>query len=198
MATLIEKHTHSRAMGWWVLQLMAGIVFIVTGIWMVAYPADSYLSLSVIFASALIIAGIFEAVFLLGHLRGLIAWGWHFALTLIDIGVGTYLLFDSATLSDPTFVTYLLPFFVGFWILVRGFLAVGIALDFRSQHIRGWVWPLYLGMLTILLASIVLSYPFVTGVSIAGYMVIAFMGFGILHSYLSTKLWRRSREGDSH
>lgn len=189
MVTSIEKRAPNRLTGWWVLQLLIGIVFIMVGCWMVVYPEESYLSLGLAFAAGLVAAGFFELVFILRYPRELHAWGWHLAFALIDMGMGVYLLFYPAiTLS-------LLPFLAGFWILVRGFLVVGVALDTRSHRISGWTWLMYIGVIDILLAIVVLSYPFVAVIGIVGYTALSLITFGILHIYFyfSTMLWKIGR-----
>jgi uncharacterized membrane protein HdeD (DUF308 family) len=50
---------------WW-LMLLAGVLFIGLGIWILASPVASYLSLSLMFSFGMLFAGIFEVVFAVG------------------------------------------------------------------------------------------------------------------------------------
>ena len=51
----------------WFLPLLSGILFIIAGIWIFRTPESSYVALSILFAAAFFVSGIFEIFRALGN-----------------------------------------------------------------------------------------------------------------------------------
>ncbi len=179
MATLVTKEVNRNINYQWLTLLFAGTVFTSMGIWMFVSPVESYLALSLVFAIGILAAGIFEMAFSITYWKTLLTWGWNLAFGFVDLCIGGYLLFY------PFITMSLLPYVVGFWILVRGFLTIGSALNMRSQKDIGWRWLLFAGIIITILSLAILSHPVLGIVGIISYTGLSFIGFGIYHIYLS-------------
>lgn len=64
----------------------------------------------------------------------------------------------------------ILPFVLGFWLLFRGFMAVGVASEMMGVGIKGAGWTMTLGILVIISAFLVLFNPII-GVGVVVFWV---------------------------
>src|SRR6266478_8603927 len=139
MAQTILKSIREAVNYWWLL-LLSGLIFIVIGIWIFASPVAAYLSLSILFAIGMLTIGVFETSFALTARKSLDGWGWMLASGILDFVIGGYLL------AYPAVTMAVLPFILGFWLLFRGFSAVGFAFDMKSYGAADWGWLLALAI----------------------------------------------------
>lgn len=166
---------------WW-LMLCSGILFMVLGIWILAAPVSSYLSLSLLFAFGMIFAGIFEVTFSISNHKRLRGWGWSLSGGLVDIFLGTYLL------SLPLLTMVVMPIVVGLWMLFRGFMAISSSIELRAYGMLDWAWLLLTGVLIVILSILIIGDPFFGTVNIAVWTAFAFLLSGIFRILLSLQL----------
>src|SRR4030095_11185079 len=152
MAQTILRSIREAVNYWWLL-LLSGLILILIGIWIIASPAAAYLSLSLIFAISILFVGIFEIAFALTVRKSMDGWGWTLASGILDLVIGGYLL------AYPQVTMAVLPFIVGFWLLFRGFSALGFAFDVKSYGATGWGWLLVLAIAIIFFGIMVLAVP---------------------------------------
>ena len=166
----------------WYLSLILGILFIVTGIWVLRTPIESYLALSMLFSITFFVNGIFEIVYSISNRKQLNSWGWLFAGGIVDLLFGLWLM------SSPMVSIAILPFFVGFMLLFRSFAAIGLAVDMKSFGANGWGWLLALGILGMVFSFILLWNPMLAGLTIVIWTAWAFIAIGVFKIFLSFKL----------
>ncbi len=166
---------------WW-LMLFAGILFIGLGIWILAAPVDSYLSLSTLFAFGMVFAGVFEIIFAIGNHRALHGWGWTLAGGMIDLFLGSYLL------NYPLLSMVVMPLIMGLWMLFRGCMAIGSSLELRAYGVLDWAWLLVTGVLIVLLSFLIIGNPLFAAISIVVWTAFAFILSGIFRVFLSLQL----------
>lgn len=166
--TLIENST--RAVRYWWLLIIVGIALFIVGILVFVYPAQSYLGLAVVFGWLMLLAGILEIVLSSANRHYITGRGWMLAGGIIQIILGIILIFNVA-LSAAT-----LPIFLGFWLMFRGFSAIGLGGDMSSMEIRGSGWTIFLGVLLLLCALWILFQPLVFGTT----AVIVWVGISLL------------------
>jgi uncharacterized membrane protein HdeD (DUF308 family) len=171
---------------WW-LFLLTGILLLIVGLWVFASPAASYLSLSFIFSMGILFTGIFEIAFALSNRKTMHSWGWTLASGVLDLVIGFYLL------SYPGITMTVLPFILGFWLLFRGFSAVGSAFDMKSMGDKNWGWSLFLGVAIVFFGVMVLAIPAFGVVNIIIWTGSAFVLAGIFRIYLALKLRKIKR-----
>ncbi|OCX54007.1 hypothetical protein BEL04_06950 [Mucilaginibacter sp. PPCGB 2223] len=181
MATIILKNIRTIVNHWWLI-LIGGIVMIGLGIWIIASPVQSYISLSLAFAFCMFVAGLFEVIFSIANSKSLEGWVWILISGLIDLFIGGYLM------GYPVITMAVLPFIVGFWMLFRGFMAIGSAIEMRAYGIWDWGWLLVVGIIIILLALAILANPAFGIANILMWTSIAFIFSGIFRVHLSFKL----------
>ena len=152
-STLIENS--KRAVRYWWLLLIIGIALFVVGILVFVYPTQSYLGMSLLFGWLMLISGILEVVLSSG---------------IIEIVLGIILIFNVA-LSAAT-----LPIFLGFWLMLRAFGAIGLGSDMGAMQIAGSGWTIFSGILLLLCSLWILFQPLVFGTT----AVIVWVGISLL------------------
>ncbi len=152
MTTPIFKEIKEAVKYWWLL-LLTGLILVAVGIWVFASPATAYLSLSILFGASILTIGFFETVFAISARKSLEGWGWTLASGILDIVIGSYLLlYPAVTMS-------ILPFVLGFWLLFRGFSAIGFSFDVKSYGDSNWGWFLVFAIGIIFFAIMILAVP---------------------------------------
>jgi uncharacterized membrane protein HdeD (DUF308 family) len=181
MTQTIFKSIKESINNWWLI-LLSGLLLIIIGLWVIASPLASYLSLSLIFSWSILLTGIFEIVFAISNRKSMDSWGWILASGVLDLVIGFYLL------SYPAISMTVLPFILGFWLLYRGGSAVGSVFDMKSYGDKNWGWFLFLGIAIIFFGMMVLVNPVFGAANIVIWTGSAFIFAGIFRIYLSLKL----------
>lgn len=166
----------------WYLSLILGILFICTGIWVLRTPLESYLTLSILFSVTIFISGISEIIFSVANRKEMDNWGWGIVGGIIDLLLGIWLI------SSPLLSITILPLFVGFMLMFRSMIAMGIAFDLKEFPDSGWGWLLTLGVLGLLFSFILIWNPTFAGLTIVILTGCAFITIGIFRIILSFKL----------
>lgn len=135
------------------LILMAGVLLLGLGIWVILCPFESYLSMSLILAVFIMVTGLLEIVFSLINFKYIEQWGWILLSGLIDFSVGGYLLLY------PLITMAVLPIVVGLWLLFRAFSTMLSALELRKIRAVNWGWFLTAGVLLVIVSVIILTNP---------------------------------------
>lgn len=168
MATTFDALRYRHSINNWWLSMLLGIIFFIVGIIVFFRPGDSYMALSVVFGIMVILSGILE-IYLGSNTAGQAGRGWLIAGGVIEILLGILLL------STPSILFTVLPYVLGFWLLFRGFTAIGVASDMSSYGASGSGWTVALGILVIICAFFVLFNP-VLGIGV----VVVWLGLSLL------------------
>jgi len=157
---------------WWI-SLISGIVAIVLGVCCLLTPDVTLMALSFVFVVMLLVSGLFDIALAASNSRRLRGWGWLMASGIMELLLGVYLgVMPTAVVSQA------LVFVVGFWILFRGFWALGEAYEFRNCSDSGW-WLVVLAVLVILFAFVFLLSPVWNGLFLVWLVSFAFFVYGI-------------------
>jgi uncharacterized membrane protein HdeD (DUF308 family) len=162
---------------WWVF-LVRGILFVLTGIYMISSPTTSYVALGFFFGLVILLAGVSE---LLHSYRGRneSSRSWHLMIGLIDIILGVVLM------SHISASVTVLRIIVGIWFLFRGISLLGFS------GILGKSWVLSLGgVLTLLFGLLVLFNPAFGSMTIILWIAFAFILTGLFNILLAFRLKR--------
>lgn len=170
---LIERS--KQAVRYWWLMLLIGIALFVLGILVFVYPAQSYVSMAVLFGWVILAAGILEVVLSASSDHFVTGRGWMLAGGVIQIILGLILVFNVA-LSAVT-----LTIVLGFWLLFRGFSTIGLGGDMRAMGISGAGWTIVGGVLLLLCALWMLFQPLVFGTA----FVVVWLGVALLFAGVS-------------
>ena len=153
--SLLERS--KQAVRYWWLLLIVGIVLLAVGILVFVYPAQSYLGMSLLFGWVMLFAGILEVIVSASNRHYVTGRGWMLAGGIIEIVLGIILIFNVA-ISAAT-----LPIFLGFWLLLRAFSAIGLGSDLNALQVAGSGWTIFCGILLMLCALWILFQPLVFG-----------------------------------
>jgi len=168
---------------WWFF-LLTGFILAGTGIWMFVWPIETYLSLSIFFAFSILFTGVFEAAYAVLTRKSIDGWGWGWTLAsgIMDIFIGIYLV------VYPSITMQVLPLILGFWLLFKGFSAIGFALDMKSYEAGNWGVLLALAIIIIFLGCMVLAVPAFGILNIIVWTAFSFVAAGIFRILLALKL----------
>jgi uncharacterized membrane protein HdeD (DUF308 family) len=181
MAETLLKTVRSAVKNWW-MHLLIGILFIIMGVWVMSTPIASYLTLAIFFSVLMFLSGLFELVFAISNARNIDGWGWYLVAAIIDFIVGVILI------SYPGITITILPFFVAFWVMFKGFSAIGVAIEMRHYRAGSWGWMLFFGNIAIIFAIMIIDNPAIGGLSIVYLTAFAFFSIGVFRIALALKL----------
>lgn len=162
METFIDKMNYA-VKNWW-LSLLVGLLFIVFAIYLMFVPLASYVALSILFSVTMFVSGIFEIAFAFTNKKNISSWGWYLAGGIIDFILGIFLM------ASPGLSMEVLPFILAFWLMFRGFSAIGYSTDLKRYGTRNWGWYMVFGILAILCSIGIIWQP-AAGVFTLVYMV---------------------------
>ncbi len=187
MTTTIFKEIKEAVKYWW-LFLLTGLILVAVGIWVFASPATAYLSLSILFGAGILIIGCFETVFAISARKALEGWGWTLASGLLDIVIGTYLL------AYPAITMAILPFILGFWLLFRGFSAIGFSFEIKSYGDLNWGWSLVFAIGIIFFAVMILAVPAFGVANIVAWTGLSLIFAGVFRIIIAFRLkkWKNA------
>jgi uncharacterized membrane protein HdeD (DUF308 family) len=172
----------------WYLELIIGIIFVAVGVWVFFTPLSSYLALSVFFAITFLLTGVMKTIFAFSSRKNVEGWGWSFAGGIIETLIGVLLV------SKPLLSMAVLPFYVGFALLFRSSLAIGLSFELSRLRTPDWGWLLFFGILGLILAFIMLFDSAFAGLTIVAYTAMAFISTGIFQVFLSFRLKKLNEE----
>lgn len=183
----METQIKTIARNWW-LELVMGVLFIAVGVWVIFTPATSYAALSIFFAITFLISGIMETSFAISSRKYVEGWGWSLAGGIVDTLVGLLLV------SKPAFTMAVLPFYVGFALLFRSSLAIGLSFELSRLKVPDWGMLLFIGIAGVILSFIMIWNPVFAGLTIIAYTAMTFISVGIFKIYLSFRLKKLDKE----
>ncbi|MEU9793748.1 HdeD family acid-resistance protein [Streptomyces sparsogenes] len=136
----------------WQVMVTAGVVAIVLGVIVLAWPGTTLAVLGALFGAYLLISGIFQlagafGAHVPGHLR-----------VLSFVSGGLAVLLGLLCLRGPAQSILLLALWIGFAWLLRGVMLTAAAISHEQLPARGW--QIFLGIISILAGIILIVAPF--------------------------------------
>ncbi|WP_051292791.1 HdeD family acid-resistance protein [Olivibacter sitiensis] len=183
----IIKTLKKDVSNWW-LFLVIGILLLLASFYTLSNPVASYLGLAVFFGSFIFINGILRVSFAIGNSNNIPSWGWTLVAGILDIILGLILL------SYPVISMQVLPFIVGFYVLMAGISLISHGLEEKDFGLSGWGWLVFGGVLTILLGLAMIFNPVIGVATIIFWTSAAFMVSGIFHLVLAFNLRRLKKK----
>lgn len=166
---------------WWLFTVI-GILLLIAGFYTISNPLASYLGLSVFFGGLIFVNGIMELSFTFGNRHRLHHWGWTLSAGILDVVLGfVLLLYPSLSMS-------VLPFIVGFYILLLGASLCSYAFQLKNLDVKGWGWILAGGILTVLFGLSMIFNPVIGIATIVGWTAFAFIIAGVVNIIFSMQL----------
>mgnify|MGYP000941739164 FL=1 len=188
MEYLLKSFT--RTVKHWYLPLILGALFIVCGLYVFISPAETYLTLALLFALSFLVWGLSDVFFSIDNRKSLRSWGWYFVGGFISLLMGFYLLIH------PVVSMEVLPFVVGFMLLFRSFELLGFAFEVKEAGVLNWGNLAIASILGIIVSFVLLAWPVFTGVWLVVLTGLAFIFTGIASIVLSFNLKKLKTWGD--
>jgi uncharacterized membrane protein HdeD (DUF308 family) len=177
-----------RHWGW---VLAYGILTLLAGVAVLAWPSETLLVIAVLFGVQLIISGIFRFVGALasddltGGTRVMLA-----LLGVLSIIIGLW------AVRHAVLTLVALIVFLGIFWVINGLIEIFTAISHRGMPDRGW--SVLMGALSAIAGIIVLAYPGLTLVGLAVILGIWLLVFGIMEIVAAFRLRRLVDTGAAH
>lgn len=166
---------------WWLLPL-SGLVLVGIGSWIFTAQLSAYLSISLLFAMGILATGFLELMFVLFTRRASGVTRWALLGAFIDLFVGIYLWFY------PLISLIIVPVILGFWLMLRGILAIASAWHLQDHGQEDWAWLLICGLLVLLTGIVLLTNMIWGEKDIVLHTAAGFVIAGLFRVYLGFKL----------
>jgi uncharacterized membrane protein HdeD (DUF308 family) len=160
-----------------------GLLTLIAGIAVLAWPSETLLVLAVLFGIQLIISGVFRFVAALatddltGGTRVLLA-----LLGVLSIIIGLW------AVRHVVLTLLALTVFLGIYWIVNGVIEIFTALSHREMPERGWT--VAMGVLSAIAGIIVLAYPGLSLLSLAIFLGIWLLIFGAMEIGVAFRIRR--------
>lgn len=172
-----------RLVGYWWLSLIAGVILIAIGFFVIVHPAASYLSFAVWFGVAVMFSGILTLVQSLSSNNRYVRSGWLILASIADIIIGIILVFNAVVSA------FVMPILLGAWLLYRGTAMLMQGIDLKSHSVRGSGWLIFYSAIVIVVGLAVLWMPATLGVeAVILFVAIAFVSYGMSMVTLAFRL----------
>lgn len=177
MNNKVFKFLNNSLVSWWI-PFFIGIIFIIISGILFFYPFESYEYLSIAFSCSLLLAGIVELLYSRFGKKTEVQY-WFFFSGIINIIAG------ALFIQNIDLVMMMLPYYFGLWLLFRSFLLFDINYESRRLKINNSKYFLILGLLTMIMAVVILFNPFIGKLSIVLLTTATFFGLGLFNIILS-------------
>ena len=173
----------SRAIRHWWLMLIAGILCVVAGICVFAFPIESYVTLSILFGVLMLLTGASQLIIASTSGNYLMMKGYFIVGGVLDVILGIFLcLYPGVSLV-------VLPIMMGLWLMYHSFIIISFGGDMDTFRLSGSGMMIILGILLLMLSIFVLVDPFSVGIvtvlTVAG---VGLLMLGLMFCAISVKL----------
>lgn len=159
-----------NAIKYWWLMLIVGIAIFAMGIAVFAFPATSYLSMTVLFGWLILFSGVVQIFISASNKHYITGRGWMLFGGIIETVLGLILIF-SISFSAST-----LPLFLGFWLLFKSFGMLGLGSDMVASG-----WTVFTAIMLMIVSLVILVQPLVFGVE----AVVLWVGVSLIFGGIS-------------
>lgn len=137
---------------WWILTL-AGLLLAAGGIVVFCKPAESYVTLSVMFGILMLVTGIAELVVAVTSRNFFALRSYSVIGGIIDLGIGIFLC------VYPGITLMVLPVILGAYLLYHSFMILGFGNDLRAFKVKGSGYAIAGGVILMILSVLMLINP---------------------------------------
>ncbi|MBN3583976.1 DUF308 domain-containing protein [Algoriphagus aestuarii] len=173
--------TIQKALSYWYLLTIIGVLFILLGMYVFSTPLASYLVLATLFSLSFLASGLSELTFAYGNRKQLDHWGWFLASGLVSTMIGILLL------TNPALSMVTLPLYVGFGVLFKSIVGISFALSLKD-HGDEYQSLLWMGIAGVILSFILIWNPGIIGMTLVTITALIFILLGIVAVLFSLKL----------
>ncbi|HTK19469.1 MAG TPA: DUF308 domain-containing protein [Mucilaginibacter sp.] len=181
MSTFSLKNAKPDIRHWWLL-LVSGLILIAIGCWIFTQQMTAYLSISLLFAIGILGTGFMELMFVISTKRASGVTRWALLGAFTDLFIGIYLWFY------PLISLIIVPIILGFWLMLRGILAMASAWHLRDNGQEDSIWLLICGLLVMATGIVLLTNMIWGSENIILHTGVGFVIAGLFRVYLGFRL----------
>lgn len=171
----------STALKNWYIPLIAGILFVIFGVYLFTVPEAVYITLSFVFSFAFYISGFGDIYFAISNQKSLDGWFWYLVSGILTVLFGAFLMiFPGITMS-------ILPMVIGFVMMFRSIQGLGFAFDLKKQGVS-WGSLAIISVIGIILSFSLLAHPVAAAASVVTITALVIIVVGIYSIMLSLQL----------
>ena len=152
-----------------ILWIVSGIIFIAMGIFILANPLESLITLTLYLSIALILSGIFSIIFYFNEGKRILGGGEIILSAILDLLCGI-LMIKNVGVSTVVLLTFFTVF-----TLIKGVVIFIFSFDLRAMGMKRWWAVMLIGIIDVLLGA----YG-IMNISVAGALVVTLMGVGFI------------------
>lgn len=167
---MVDRLSHIRQ--WWV-SLINGIVFLLLGAWILIAGISTYSAIFILLSIGFVVIGGFRAFYAYYNRKRLKYWSLLFVNGLIEFCVFIIILVSDYILTD------LLVVYIGFILLFRSILGMGISINFYYSKMAGWLVTLLFSVLGVIASFMMIWNPIASGFTTLVYPALTFLFVGI-------------------
>jgi uncharacterized membrane protein HdeD (DUF308 family) len=177
-----------RSSTYWWTPMLFGVIFIITGIWILSSPVESFEQITRLIGVIILLSGATQVFLVVAHRKAYSRQGFQAFGGIIDLVIGLILILN------PELLLRIITLFVGIWLAVSGISLLVRAVEARKAKLIRWKWELGLGIFFLLLAGLFFWHPMFIGITIAIWTALAFIILGVFRIALTLRLRRQSRQ----
>ena len=144
------------------LNLIVGLVLLITGFLCLIFPSRTFVSFTMLFALAIFIGGIGN----IAHYIATCNAGKSSVWTLLD-GLAFLTLALLMFFNTNFFTGHLVLFIFVVWLAFSGFMRIMLGLGMKQNGNNNWLTPIILGILSIIVCAFTICYPLYAAISIS-------------------------------
>jgi uncharacterized membrane protein HdeD (DUF308 family) len=180
MSSLEKSHSTY----WWT-PMVFGLIFIITGIWILGSPVESFEQITRLIGVIILLSGAAQVFLLLSSRTKYPRWGLQALGGLIDLVIGLILILN------PELLLRIITLFVGIWLAISAIGLIIRAVEASKAKLPRWKWELGLGIFFLLLAGLFFWHPLFIGITIAIWTALAFIILGVFRITLTLTMRRQ-------
>jgi len=174
--------TEIKSQNYWWVPLIFGVIFIITGLWILKSPRESFEQITRMIGVIILVSGSIQIIFTVDRRKVLPGWGFQAAGGILDMVIGVILILN------PAILLRIITLFVGIWLLVASLSMLMRAFRGIKEKHPYAKWELILGAVILLLAILFLWHPAFIGLTIALWTGLAFIILGTFRIALTLRL----------
>lgn len=165
---------------WW-LTLIKGIILILLAFYVFQHPVGSLIGLVLYLGIAIMVAGFATIISSISSSKTDDNWGWNLVGGIVNA------IFGFILLANPGVTAVVLPWILGFWMIVGGIMMFGGSFSAKKEGNDSWWMSLIGGILTIIFGWFIMGDLLAGAVAITIWIGLGLLIFGIVEVVVAFK-----------
>ncbi|WP_428897958.1 putative membrane protein HdeD [Parelusimicrobium proximum] len=154
--------------------VISGIICILIGIFTLAYPIATMLTLALVLGIGILSSGVVYLISYFTEKDKMYSPGWVLTQGILDTLIGIILLCNLGATIEA------MPYLIAFWAIFAAIIRISAAFNAKSLGLAKWWLPLITGILALLLGLLIVYTPIIGAVFILSYVSVFFIFMGLM------------------